>query len=41
MDDEWAKQTYIYMHLFDINKFKSKSWERYEQLVEWIDFANR
>ena len=39
MDDEWAKQTYRYAHLFDLNQFKSKSWERDEQLVEWIEFA--
>ena len=37
MDDEWAKQTFRYAHLFDINKFKSKSWESEEQLVEWIE----
>jgi len=37
MDDKWAKQTFRYAHLFDINKFKSKSWESEEQLVEWIE----
>ena len=39
MDDEWAKQTFRYAHLFDINTFKSKSWENEEQLVKWIEFA--
>ena len=30
MDYEWAKETYRYAHLFDINKFKSRSWETNE-----------
>ena len=39
MDIEWAKKTYRYARLFDLNQYPSMFWNDNSQLVQWISFA--